>query len=457
MQPVLRRDLVFTPCSGATPHYLIEDPARGKFFRIGQAEYTLISLLDGQHSVETLLRTGAAKLGAEAFTEAEIVGILHWLTKTGLLESRRQRDTDASKSSSLASASNASRSARFNPLIFRVPIWNPQKWFAHWTRAMGWIFESWCGSMWAATVLFAALTVLANRSKLLASSDGIFSLDRSLWLAACWLALKFVHETAHGIACVRYGGTVQQAGVVFVLGAPMPYVDVTSSWRFRSQWHRMIVAAAGMYAELFVAALAALVWSWTRTGWLNDLCFNLLLMASLTTVLFNANPLMRFDGYYILSDLLGLPNLATQGRAAAIAWMQRWFLGQRPRATHGSPARQHLLAAYGLAAAAWSGVATIGLLVSASQMFAGAGIVLALMGIILWWVIPVARAAVEVWRQGLLFDRRRQRQALRPATISLATALLMLLLPAPWFQRTPAVVDYAPQIILRAQIGRAHV
>ena len=119
-----------------------------------------------------------------------------------------------------------------------------------------------------------------------------------------------------------------------MLFVPMAYVDVTSSWRFSSTWQRVAVATAGMYVELMVAAVAALTWSVSSPGAVSDLCFNVLFMAGVSTLLFNANPLMRFDGYYILSDLVGLPNLAGLGRMAVADLARRGLLGVPSRGLH---------------------------------------------------------------------------------------------------------------------------
>ena len=139
-----------------------------------------------------------------------------------------------------------------------------------------------------------------------------------------WLALKLLHEAFHGLACKRYGGTVRSAGAMFILLTPVAFVDVNSAWRFRSKWQRAATAAAGVYGELLVAALAVVVWDHTAQVWLRCLCYDVAIMAGLQTLLFNANPLVRWDGYFILSDLCEIPNLHSCGQ------QYLGFLCQRP-------------------------------------------------------------------------------------------------------------------------------
>ncbi len=198
---------------------------------------------------------------------------------------------------------------------------------------------------------------------------------------------------AHGLACARYGGRVRQAGVILVLFVPMAYVDVTSSWRFSSTWQRIVVATAGMYVELMVAAVAALIWSVSSPGAVSDLCFNVLFMAAVSTLLFNANPLMRFDGYYMLSDLVGLPNLASLGRTAVTDLARHGLLGVPSRGLPLTARAHFFVTAYGLAAWCWSLLVAAGLIMGAALLFHGAGIVLAAAGVVLWWGLPLGRPA----------------------------------------------------------------
>ncbi len=121
--------------------------------------------------------------------------------------------------------------------------------------------------------------------------------------------IKTVHEFGHAIFCRKYGGEVHVMGVMLMIFTPMPYVDATSSWSFRERYKRVLVGAAGMIVELFVAALATFVWAKTAPGTLHSLAYNMMFVASVSTLIFNINPLLRFDGYYILSDLIEIPNL----------------------------------------------------------------------------------------------------------------------------------------------------
>jgi len=138
---------------------------------------------------------------------------------------------------------------------------------------------------------------------------------------------KLVHEFGHAAACKRYGGEVHKMGVMLLMFAPLPYMDATASWGFRSRAQRMLVGASGVLSELAVAAVAAMVWANTAPGVINALAYNVIFVASVSTVLFNLNPLMRFDGYHMLVDFLDVPNLFQRSRDQLKYLGEFWVLG----------------------------------------------------------------------------------------------------------------------------------
>ena len=277
-----------------------------------------------------------------------------------------------------------------------------------------------------------------------------FAPSRWLWLAVCWLVLKVVHEAAHAIVCRKYGGAVHEAGAIFVLFAPLAYVDLTSSWRFRSKWKRIHTAAAGMYVELWVAAIAAIAWVATDPGQVNDLCFNLVVMASLTTIVFNANPLMRFDGYYMLSDLLEIPNLYSEGQQYLQYLGRRYVLGEKVISSLSWSARDVFTRVYGIAAFAWRIIICASLVIAASMLFHGLGILLAVAALGLWVGVPIVRLLKHVGRPDGLQRYRRRRLAITIVALGAISFLVLGRVPWPGVKRAAAVVQYEPLAFVRA-------
>ncbi len=178
-----------------------------------------------------------------------------------------------------------------------------------------------------------------------------FSWPNVLYL---WLTLgvvKIVHELAHGLACRHYDGECHEIGVAFLVFSPCLYCDVSDSWVLRSKWSRILIAAAGMYIEVAVSALAIFAWWFTQPGLLHHLCLNVFFVSAITTVIFNANPLLRFDGYYILADWLEIPNLRAKADRLLREALARTCLGIRLSPAPFMPwSGQGWLALYALAA-----------------------------------------------------------------------------------------------------------
>ena len=446
----LRSDLVFTPQSvDGRSGYLIEDPVKTKFYRIGIAEYRFISLFDGATSVADALRLTASTLGSAAFTQDEAGTICKWLVDTGLAYTRES--TQAGRLSAAADAAGQARMVQqLNPMFIRVPLVRPDRVLAVVAPWLGWMHGPLGWTLATAVGLVACCHLLVHGDRFFRATDGILAPHRCVWLAATWLILKIVHEASHGLVCKRYGGTVREAGVLFVLLAPMAYVDVTSSWRFHSKWQRIHTSAAGMFGELVIAALAVIVWSHTGPGVVNDLAFNVVIMASLTTLLFNANPLMRFDGYYMLSDLLEVPNLYSNGQQYVRYLGRRYLLGATLTSPCWSQGKDRFIKLYAVAALTWRVIVTATLLIAATALFAGAGIILAIVAAGLWLGLPLLRF-VKYFLTDPTISRSNQLRFVGTSTAILALGVLFFtVVPWPGVVWAPAIVEYSTMAVVRA-------
>jgi putative peptide zinc metalloprotease protein len=148
-------------------------------------------------------------------------------------------------------------------------------------------------------------------------ASGVLAPDNLPLLYLAFILVKVFHEFGHAFACKKFGreegtgGEVHAMGIMFLVFMPLPYIDASSAWAFRRKWHRAVVGAAGVLVELAIAAVAAIVWARTAEGTaFHAIAYNVMFIASISTVIFNGNPLLRFDGYYVLSDLVEIPNLS---------------------------------------------------------------------------------------------------------------------------------------------------
>ena len=209
----------------------------------------------------------------------------------------------------------------------RIPLGDPEPWLNRLHGWFGWITAWRFFVVWLAVVSLAAVEVFSRWDRLVYEWRERLIPSSWLWLVLAWIGLKLIHETAHGIFCRHFGGRSREAGIVLILLAPIPYIDVTSAWGFRSKWQRIMTSAAGIYVELFCAAVAGLLWSYSHDPLIRFHSLNVMLTAGLVTLVFNANFLMRFDGYYILADLLEIPNLYSLGQQDVQYLARRYLMG----------------------------------------------------------------------------------------------------------------------------------
>lgn len=391
IRPRLRRDLRLRLREfGRTNCCVIEDPATSRFYRIGTREYAVLSMFDGETTIGEAVAGTSESLGADALSLVEAAALTRWALTSGLASTAQSRQSERVLLAAEAVAKRK-RAEWLNPICLKIPFGNPDPILKKLAPLLGWVFSPLALLVWLGVVA-TGLGMLAMRwGEFSTATFNTLSPDNWIWLACSWLVLKLVHEAAHGLACRRFGGETREAGVLLLLFIPLPWVDVTSSWRFASRWRRIAVASAGMYAELFLAGIAAVVWARTSAGLLHDHAFNVVITAGFVTLLFNANPLMRFDGYYILTDLLQMPNLATHGRQDLSHFARRWLFGVVTPKPEWPEGRGWLVRTYGIAALIWRILVCATLIIAAERLFYGAGIVLAVVAVVAWVVMPMLR------------------------------------------------------------------
>ena len=239
--------------------------------------------------------------------------------------------------------------------------------FLGWLNArLGWIFSPLCVLLSAALIL-AALLLVATHFEIfqqkLPGFHEFFASSNWIWLAVALGFTKVLHEFGHGLACKRFGGQCHEMGAMLLVLTPCLYCNVSDSWMLPSKWQRAAIGAAGMYVELVLAAACTFVWWFSAPGLLHYLCLNVMFVGSVSTLLFNVNPLLRYDGYYILSDLVEVPNLRQKASTILRRQATGWILGVAAQPDPFLPHRhQLLLGLYAVAATLYRWIITIGIL-----------------------------------------------------------------------------------------------
>jgi putative peptide zinc metalloprotease protein len=305
---------------GQVWHVLVE-PASGRQLRLNPSAYALVARFDGHATVEQLWQRQLLQHRDQAPTQDEVLRLLAQLFRGAMVR------FDAAPHLSLMFARRQEegqqrRRGMMNPLMLRMPLANPARLLEQLAPLGHLLFQPLALVAWLAAVLLALRAAGAHFGELQAHAQRLFTTPSAYLVAwLCYPVVKLLHEIGHGLAVRRYGGQVHELGVSLMFLTPAPYVDASAANAFPAARQRFVVSAAGVLVETALACLALALWLVVSPGIVRDAALVVVLICSLSTVVFNANPLMRFDGYYALCDALQLPNLAARSQAW---WARRW-------------------------------------------------------------------------------------------------------------------------------------
>lgn len=470
---VFRRDLKFVPQKGRGAwRVIIEDARNRKFYRLGRREYLIASFLDGKQDLASAVSNLNATQPDYAIDGATLEQTLKWFMSNGLTQivsldkssDKSECISDAAKSdqpssineTSLAktAAAPATNNSCIDPFSFRIPILSGEL-LTGCAKHVSWIASAPVAIASALVILFAIINFVANAQQLTQLSATLFVPQATLWWFFAWIILKAVHEIGHAVVCVAMGGEVRGAGIAFFYMAPVPYVDTTDMWRLSDRKSRAYCAAGGMWFELVLASIALLICRWTDNPSLQYLSISIATLGTFTTVAFNANPLVRFDGYYILSDLLDRPNLYNEGQAASQSvWQNSTWLFSSAVSVHGLS-----LVIYGFGCMLNRILMMVGMAWGAWLTWRGIGLGIIGLATYLWFISPALKRSKMRAMQALAAGqpvKKFQWKALPGKKIAICSGVLAgcvvaaILVPSPLQPVSPGVLTNGEPVVLRS-------
>jgi putative peptide zinc metalloprotease protein len=421
--------------------YMLQDEATGSFHSFSPEVYVLIGQMDGRRTIDEIWETTLEKLGEDAPGQEETLHLLGQLHAADILQCNITPDIVEVFQRYRHRKRQDWKQRLINPMALRMPLWDPQQFLTRWLPLVRPLF-SWAGlAVWALVVLAGAVYAGLYWEPITTDIvDRVLNPWNLVIMVITYPIVKLLHEFGHAFATRLWGGEVHELGIMFLVLMPIPYVDATASAGFPEKHRRFVVGAAGMMVELFLAALALFVWINVETGIVSAVAYNIMLIGSISTLFFNGNPLLRFDGYYMLADAIEIPNLGVRSKRYLNYLVMRYLYGMEKVASPVSaPGEAAWFVFYGIGSFVYRMMILAVIILYVAGKFFFVGVLLAVWAIALQIVLPLVRHV-----RFLLNDPRLQRKRARALGVTgigvLTLGVALFVLPAPLWTMAEGVV-----------------
>jgi putative peptide zinc metalloprotease protein len=445
LRPKLRRDAdLHIHRYRGRAWYVLEDRASGRSHRLTEAACHLLGLMDGRRSVDEIWQSTEDKFGDAAPTQQETIELLSQLHAADLLHSNVSPAIEELLRRFRSGKTRKWKQRLMNPLAVRMPLFDPNDFLDRTIRYARPFLTRGGFAVWLTVVASAGVLAASHWSELSGVVLDELITPRNLLLVwLCYPIVKLLHEFGHAYAAKRWDCEIHEMGVMFLVFIPVPYVDASTSAALPERYRRLSVAAMGIMVELFVAALAFFVWTVVEPGAVRTLAFSIMLISGASTLMFNGNPLLRFDGYYVLADLIDIPNLASRSRQYAGYLVRRYVFGVPDAQSPVMIASERAwLAAYAVSAFAYRMVIMFVIILYVASEYLVIGMVLAAWATVTQILLPTGRQIALLVVDPHLARRRARVLGMTAAGLAVAVSILFVL-PAPLYTRTDGVV-WAP-------------
>lgn len=432
-------------------YWIIKDPVGLKYYRFQEEEYAILNMLDGSMSLDEIKEKFQKDFPPQKITLEELSQFIGTLHRSGLILTGVHDQGYQLYERAIKRRRQELIGAVSNILCIRFKGFDPERFLNRLYPYVAWFFHPFCMALSFLMMVGALLLVLTQfdtfYSKLPAFHQ-FFTPENGLWLALILGLTKVIHEFGHGLTCKHFGGECHEMGVMILVLTPCLYCNVSDSWMLPSKWRRAAIGFAGIFVEIWLAALATFIWWYSKPGLLNNICLNVMFISSVSTIIFNANPLLRYDGYYVLADLMEIPNMRQKATSILSRKAGEWFLGLEYPDDPFLPQRNQLLfAIYAIASACYRWVVTLSITMFLLRVFKPYGlqvlgeaiVIMSLYGLV---VMPLWKIGKFFYVPGRLEKVKKVRFYLSLAAfLGLIGFVLFVKLPYRIF--TPVEIQYA--------------
>lgn len=431
-------------------HAVIKDPLALKYHQLSPEQYAVLDRLDGERSLKQIRTEVQAEFPTEHFSLMDIQGLVIDLQEKQLLTALRLGQGPALLKAHRDNVRKKIGQTLRNPLTIQLPGWDPERVLQAMMPFVKWMFYPKVIVTVLSCVGFALLFLSARFGEIqksLPEFQRFFGWPNLVYLWVALALIKVIHEFGHGLSCKYYGSECHSIGVMLLVFSPTMYCDVTDSWMLHNKWQRIMIGAAGMYFEMILSTIALIIWWNTEPGMFHYLCLNTFFVSTVSTVIFNANPLLKYDGYYMLSDLLEIPNLRQKADQITQRILARLCLGiELPSPAFLPDHGRFWFFTYVVASAIYrwmvfAGIITFFYTVLKPYRLQSLGILMAIITILLSF-------GGFVWNTYKLISQPRRDSISKPrlaVTVAFlgVCAYLVLFLPFPWYVEAPFTVEPA--------------
>ena len=424
--------------------YVLEDRVSRRMHRFNPVSHYVIGLMDGYRTVQEIWDSAMNRFGDDAPTQDEILRLLGQLHAADVLQSEVTPDVAEILRRARRTRKRTWMQVLMSPMAVKLPLFDPDKGLERWLPWYRPLFGWGAAIVWCLVVGAAIFQAAVHWPELTENlSDRVLAPQNLLLIVLTFPVVKFFHEFGHACATKAWGGEVHEMGVMLLVLMPIPYVDATAASAFRETHRRVVVGAAGMLVEVFIASIALFLWLEAEPGIFRAVLYNVMLIAGVSTVLFNGNPLLRFDGYYILSDLLQMPNLRQRGQQYLGQVVETRLFGVRRPDIEATRNERRWFIGFTIASFIYRNVVILAIALFVASQYFFVGVVLAIWVLIGAIVVPLAKGLYF-----LVFHPRLRRHRLRALAISGALtgglAAFFFVVPVPLWT-TAEGVTWAPE------------
>ncbi|MCC6608258.1 MAG: HlyD family efflux transporter periplasmic adaptor subunit [Burkholderiales bacterium] len=431
--------------------YVLQDAASERYHRFAPAAHYLIGLMDGRRTVQMIWDLALRKLGDDALSQDELIQLLSQLHTADVLQCDVPPDTQEMFRRREQVRAKKWQQRLMSVFAWQIPLVDPERFLSALLPPVRSAFTAVGFAVWLIVVCGAALVAGAHWSELTQGTLDQMLAPRNLVML--WLlfpVVKALHELGHGFAVKAFGGEVHEMGIMILVLTPVPYVDASAAWAFRSKWQRVVVGAAGMAIELVVAAIALTIWVNAEPGTVRSLAHNTMVIAGVSTLLFNANPLLRFDGYYMLMDFLEIPNLRTRANQYLAYLAERTLFGREDSEPPVStPGERAWFVGFSVASFIYRILVVLAILVYVGEVSLLLGVIFAVMTATMWFLLPAFKI-VDYLAHSPRIRRVRSRAMVASGLVVAGIALALFALPMPQRTMTEGVVWVPEEGLVRA-------